>query len=43
MTWGVGGVLDQDGRTKMNSYILKLIFYDDVRTTFNIDINMENW
>lgn len=31
VSWGVGGALDQDGRSKLNHYILKLIFYDDVR------------
>ena len=43
VSWGVGGSLDQDGRAKLNQFLLKLVFYDDVRQTFGVDIPMENW
>lgn len=39
--WGVGGLVCEKYRNKFNIFLLKLIYYDDIRQSYNIDI--DNW
>ena len=41
--WGIGGTLDSEDRERLNRYLLKLIYYEDVRKSFDIDIEYNGW
>ena len=41
--WGVGGVLEPSSRNKLNLFLLKMIYLEDVRETYNLDFEMEGW
>ena len=40
--WGVGGVIE-DSRSAFNKFLLKLVYFDNVRETFGIEIDDPEW
>lgn len=41
--WGIGGLIDEDFRNDVNMFLLRLIYYEDVRTSYNLKLNMAEW
>ena len=41
--WGVGGIFSEKCRKDLNIFLLKLIYYEDVRESYKIKIEFKNW
>ena len=41
--WGVGGLIDEDYRSDVNMFLLRLIYYEDVRSSYQLKFNMPEW
>lgn len=41
--WGMGGVLEQNYRKNFNDFVFQLIFYVDVKTNLDLDIELKKW
>ena len=40
--WGVGGTLEEESRKDFHTFILKMIYYEDVVKIYNL-INLRPW
>ena len=41
--WGVGGLLEKEDRQKLNIFLLKMIYMEDVRDSYDISFDHETW
>lgn len=41
--WGVGGIFDEVYRSEVNIFLLKLIYFEDVRTSYKLEIDNQKW
>jgi len=39
--WGIGGALEESSRQEMHTYLMKLIYFDNVRETYKLDLDDE--
>jgi dynein heavy chain len=41
--WGVGGVIEESSRVGFNNFLLKMVYFDNIRETYNLDLEDDTW
>ena len=41
--WGVGGLFEEGYRSEVNIFLLKLIYFEDVRASYKLEIDNKDW
>ncbi len=41
--WGIGGTIDEHKRNDFNVFLLKLIYFEDVRLLYKLELDIGQW
>lgn len=41
--WGMGGILEEQYRKSFSDFLFQMIFYVDVKTNMDLDLDLNNW
>lgn len=41
--WGIGGVLEESSRKEFHAFVMKIIYYEDVREIYKLDLGDRDW